>query len=145
MKKQKGFHVSLETGIIAAGLVLAGLLWWLNRNKTGGADTKLSSLSVIPNGTLTPAFSPATLKYTATVPAFVTTCTVSYACKNPDDVIEVGVVNTDLPASRTWWHSYGDPATSSDIALNEGVNHICLSVYHSATVITNYDIVITRS
>ncbi len=145
MKKQKGFHVSLETGIIAAGLVLAGLLWWLNRNKTGGADTKLSSLSVIPNGTLTPAFSPATLKYTATVPAFVTTCTITYTCESPSDIMEIGIVNTDLNPGSTWWSTGGAGETSANINLNEGTNHINISVYHSAEIITDYVITITRS
>ena len=94
MKKQKGFHVKpWEIGAIALGL--GGLIWWMaTRNKTpgGSADTKLSTLSVIPNGTLSPAFSPATLNYTATVPAFVTTCTVTYTCEKPSDVMEVGIV-----------------------------------------------------
>jgi hypothetical protein len=147
MKKQKGFHVKpWEIGAIALGL--GGLIWWMaTRNKTpgGSADTKLSTLSVIPNGTLSPAFSPATLNYTATVPAFVTTCTVTYTCEKPSDVMEVGIVNTDLTSGSTWWASGGAGETSANINLNEGTNHIFVSVYHSATVITNYDIVITRS
>ena len=147
MKKQKGLHVKpWEIGTIVLGL--GGLIWWMaTRNKTpgGSADTKLSTLSVIPNGTLSPAFSPATLNYTATVPAFVTTCTVTYTCEKPSDVMEVGIVNTDLNPGSTWWASGGGGETSANINLNEGTNHICVSVYHSATVISLYVIEVTRS
>jgi Cadherin-like beta sandwich domain len=148
MKKQKRFHANPWPWEIGALLGVGGIIWWLaTRNKTpgGSADTKLSTLVVIPNGTLSPAFSPSTKNYTATVPAFVTTCTVTYACEKPSDVIEVGIVNTDLNPGSTWWSSGGGGETSANINLNEGTNHIFVSVYHSATEITDYDIVITRS
>ena len=62
-------------------------------------DATLSSLTIDP-GMLNPAFAPATLSYTATVPHATTTITVTAIPNNPDATVSINGQNattSDLP------------------------------------------------
>jgi hypothetical protein len=125
--------------VIGVGL-LAGLILLVSKASAAASKTALSALSCTA-GTLSPAFSPSTLNYVISAPG-LRTCTFSYVCTVPASVLEVGIVNSSI-TSATDWIIGGSPATSSPITLVAGPNYCFVSVYQSASVITDYQIMIT--